>query len=125
MLLLHRDIRWFVLPGGQAVDCGRHKLLRRLLYSLATARLRHPGQALARMELMAAGWPDERILPRAAANRMHVALFRLRRMGLGGWLEHVTDGWRLSPELDIEVSDAPSPPAPASMMPAGLMRQAG
>ncbi|MBK7536757.1 MAG: hypothetical protein IPI49_20075 [Myxococcales bacterium] len=125
MLLLHRDIRWFVLPGGEAVDCGRHKLLRRLLYSLATARLRRPGQPLARVELLAAGWPDERILPRAAANRMHVALFRLRRMGLGAWLEHVEDGWRLSPALEIEVSDAPSPPAPSPALPHVLMRQAG
>lgn len=122
MLLLQRDIRWFMMPDGQVVDCGRHKLLRRLLYTLASARLHRPGQCLARGELVAAGWPGERILPRAAANRMHVALFRLRRMGLGDWLEHVADGWRISPSLEIQVSDAPAPPAHRAKPSPGLLQ---
>lgn len=64
--------------------------------------------ALSWPALVAAGWPDERILPRAARNRIHVALSRLRRLGLGPWLVHVPDGWMLSPALDIELSEAPA-----------------
>lgn len=108
-LVLHRDARWLVLPCGTAVECGRHKLLRRLLLALANARLHRAGEPVSWPTLVAAGWPDERILPRAARNRIHVALSRLRRLGVGPWLENVADGWQLSPALDIELSDAPSP----------------
>lgn len=107
-LVLHRDARWMVLPTGQSVDCSRHKLLRRLLLALATAHRARPGEPLPWPALVAAGWPDERILPRAARNRIHVALSRLRRLGLGPWLVHVPDGWMLSPTLDIELSEAPT-----------------
>jgi hypothetical protein len=107
--VLHRDARWFMLPTGQTVDCSRHKLLRRLLLVLAATRLARTGEPLSWSTLVAAGWPDERILPRAARNRIHVALSRLRRLGLGPWLVHVPDGWMLSPTLDLELSDAPGP----------------
>src|SRR5262245_5994555 len=109
-LVLHRNARWFMLPTGQAVDSSRHKLLRRLLLALAAAHLARPGEPLPWSALVAAGWPDERILPCAARNRIHVALCRLRRLGLGPWLVHVPDGWLLSPTLDLELSDAPAPP---------------
>lgn len=105
--MLHRGARWLVLPTGHAVDCSRHKLLRRLLLALSSARLTRPGEPLPWGALVIAGWPDERILPRAARNRIHVALNRLRRLGLGPWLVHVPDGWMLAPALDIELSDAP------------------
>ena len=108
-LELHRNARWFTLPTGQVVYCSRHKLLRRLLLALAAAHLGRPGEPLPWSALVAAGWPDERILPCAARNRIHVALSRLRRLGLGPWLLHVPDGWMLSPTLDLELSDAPGP----------------
>ena len=108
-LVLHREARWLRLPCGRAIDCGRHKLLRRLLVALAAARLDRAGEPLAWSALAAAGWPDERILPGAARNRIHVALSRLRRLGIGPWLEHVPDGWQLSTGLAGELSDAPAP----------------
>lgn len=43
-LVLHRDARWLVLPTGHPVDCSRHKLLRRLLLTLATAHRARPGE---------------------------------------------------------------------------------
>jgi hypothetical protein len=107
-LVLHRDARWLVLPTGHSVDCSGHKLLRRLLLALATAHRARPGEPLSWPALVTAGWPDERILPRPARNRIHVALSRLRRLGLGPWLVHVPDGWMLSPTLDIELSEAPA-----------------
>jgi hypothetical protein len=108
-LVLHRDARWLRLPDGRAIDCARHKLLRRLLVALVAAHLCSPGEPLGWPTLVMAGWPDERILAPAARNRIHVALNRLRRLGVGPWLEHVADGWRLSIALDIELSDAPAP----------------
>jgi hypothetical protein len=35
---------------------------------------------------------------------MHVAVYRLRRLGLERWLEHYDGGWRLAEELEVEVS---------------------
>lgn len=102
-LILHRDGRWLVTPGGAAVDCTRRRLLRRLLASLVAARVERAGEAVPAAALIAAGWPGERILPAAARNRVHVALHRLRGLGLEPWLEHVGDGWRLAPALEIEL----------------------
>ena len=91
------------------IDCRRHKLLRRLLLTLIAARLRGDGEPVSSEAFIAAGWPGEGILPNAARNRVHVALSRLRRLGVGPWLEYVADGWQLSPALDLELSDAPIP----------------
>lgn len=108
ILLVHREQRWLVPPGGPAVDCTRHRLLRRLLAELVRARVEQVGEPVAVAALVAAGWPGERILPRAARNRVHVAVHRLRGLGLAGWIEHCDAGWRLSPALIVEVSAAPA-----------------
>jgi len=113
-LVVHHQFRWMVLPGGSVIDFARYKLLRRLLAVLADARVQRPGEPLAAADLVAAGWPDERILPRAARNRVHVALSRLRRLGLDTWLVHVPDGWLLASSLSVEISEAPIPPAGSS-----------
>jgi hypothetical protein len=66
----------------------RYPLLRRLLTTLVEARLEEPGIALPRARLVEAGWPGEQMSTAAARNRINVAITRLRRLGLDGWLVH-------------------------------------
>ena len=42
------------------------------------------------------GIAESSVRARVARTRAHVALSRLRRLGLGPWLVHVGDGWLLS-----------------------------
>ncbi len=41
-----------------------------------------PGASLTVQDLLEAGWPGERPMAEAGANRVYVALTKLRRMGL-------------------------------------------
>src|SRR6185503_21149144 len=53
---------WFELTGRSRVDCSRRHVLGRILLVLARARLANPGQPVPRDQLVAAGWPGQRIL---------------------------------------------------------------
>jgi hypothetical protein len=112
VLVIHERARWLMLPDRRVVSCAGHQLLRRLLLVLVRARMAEPGHPIGLGDLVAAGWPNERILAHAARNRVHVALSRLRRLGLGPWLVHVGDGWLLSTEIGLELSAATLPPRP-------------
>jgi predicted Ser/Thr protein kinase len=82
---------------GSFVDLSRRSTLRRVLAALARAHYEQPGAALARSELFSAGWPDERIDPSSAANRVYVAIAELRKLGLKGALESDGEGYLLTP----------------------------
>lgn len=88
---------WFSLPGAARVDLSRVQTCARLLDALAARREAHPGAPLDREALFSAGWPDARIQPESAANRLNVALARLRAEGLRDVLLHVDGGWLLDP----------------------------
>ncbi len=88
---------WFSLPGAPRVDLSRLQTCARLLDALAARREASPGAPLDRDALFAAGWPDARIQPESAANRLNVALARLRAEGLRDVLLHVEGGWLLDP----------------------------
>ena len=81
---------WFRVPGRDPVSLASRPTLARVLEALAEARLGRPGVALTWEELLAAGWPDEKVMPGAAQNRVRVALSTLRTLGLRSLL--VTDG---------------------------------
>ncbi len=51
--------------------------------------------------LVAAGWPGERLSPESAKNRLHVALAKLRKLGLRDVLLRYVDGYALSPGLRV------------------------
>lgn len=104
-LAVHHGGAWFQLEGASVVACVRRKLLRRLLVALARARLDTPGAPVTAHDLIRAGWPDESILPRAARNRLHVALHRLRRIGLAATLHFEAGGWFLSADLEVALCD--------------------
>ncbi len=67
---------------GRLVELGDRPSLRRLLFALLEAHRQAPGQAVAHDALIEAGWQGERILPKAARNRLRVAIATLRKLGL-------------------------------------------
>ncbi len=64
---------------GNVFDLSRRPTLQRILRALAESRFDVP---LTSAELIAAGWPGERIVRQAALSRLRVALCTLRKMGL-------------------------------------------
>jgi hypothetical protein len=100
-LVVAHDGSAFRAPGGAKVSLERRRPLRRLLVAIARARTDRPGEPLGQPELVAAGWPGERLTPRVAQNRLHVALDALRKSGLAGMLERREGGWRLSPGVSV------------------------
>jgi len=85
---------WFRPPGGAIVDLSRRRPLMRIVVALAERR-RSAEAPLTLAELVAAGWPGERILPEAAQVRVHVAISTLRTLGLRGLLLHGKAGYFL------------------------------
>jgi predicted ATPase len=85
--------------AGRHVECSRRAAAQRLLAALARARAETPGKAIPSEDLVAAGWPNEQIMPSAAKNRLRVALSWLRKNGLGQALQSRADGYLLDPTL--------------------------
>lgn len=106
-LVVAEDGAGFALAEGNWVDLTRRRPLRRLLAALL--EVRRAGATATKQDLIAAGWPGERLLPDAAANRLHVALSELRKLGLARAIVHQGDGWTLDPAVAIEVSRSAVP----------------
>jgi predicted ATPase len=100
-LLLAREGRWCRPPGGAWQDLRERHAARRLLVCLVERQRAEPGRGIAMLELQEAGWPGERILPAAAANRIYVALNQLRKIGLKDWLKRNAEGYYLDPALPV------------------------
>lgn len=99
------DASWLRVPSGTTVRLGRARALARIVRELALERVRHPGRPIAADDLVRAGWPDERIVPAAAKNRLHVSITRLRKLGLGDAILRDADGYLFDPALLVTVSD--------------------
>jgi len=95
------DGSWVRVGSGAAVRLGRARALANIVRELAMMRVRHPGRAIAGPVLVRAGWPDERILPKAAKNRLHVSIARLRKLGLEGAIVSDLDGYFLDPKVAV------------------------
>lgn len=87
-----------VVPGRGA--------LRRIVLALVRARIERPGASLTLSDLASAGWPGERMLARAARNRVHVAVSTLRKLGLGHDVESSAGAYRINPAIVIAMVDA-------------------
>ncbi len=102
-LRVQLDGAWFEAPGAERTSLGRRRTLRRLLATMAHERLHRPGTTMTVDALVEAGWPGQKILPRAAANRVYVAIATLRRMGLANTLITDGQGYMLDPSIPIEI----------------------
>jgi predicted negative regulator of RcsB-dependent stress response len=92
--------RVLVASDGSKFIQGSHVIVltRRLALRRIVAALVHAKAPLSVAELVAAGWPGERIQTSAARNRTHVALTTLRRLGLEGVLRQTPQGYVLDAE---------------------------
>ncbi|MDX2015241.1 MAG: hypothetical protein SFW67_33920 [Myxococcaceae bacterium] len=88
-----------VTLDGRALDFGRRGPLRRIL--LALARQRDAGGSLSSDDLREAGWPGDRMRPESAAQRVYMAVKRLRDLGFAPFVQTVDDGYRLDPRLQV------------------------
>jgi predicted ATPase len=106
-LLIGPEGGWFRAPRGERVSLERRRPLARLLWRLAEERSNRAGAALAWDTLLAAAWPGERVIPRAGAHRVRVALSTLRKLGLRDLLRTTEDGYLLTTDVDTVLADAP------------------
>ena len=98
------DGSWFQAPEGPRVGLERRPTLQPLLAALAAQRVAHPGQGLALQELVAIGWPGERLLAKSARNRVYVAISTLRKMGLELLERSDEGGYLLAPGVSVRVA---------------------
>ncbi|MCB9707162.1 MAG: FHA domain-containing protein [Myxococcales bacterium] len=103
-VLIDREGRWFRLPQRERVELAHRRTLARILAALVAQRAAAPGVPSSVAELLAAGWPDERVLERAGANRVHVALTALRKLGLRELLLRRDDGYVVDPDVDVRTA---------------------
>jgi hypothetical protein len=104
-IIVAGDGSWLRVPSGATVRLGRARALARIVRELALERVRHPGRPVPAADLVRAGWPDERIVPSAAKNRLHVSITRLRKLGLEDAILRDADGYMFDPALLVTVSD--------------------
>jgi transcriptional regulator of acetoin/glycerol metabolism len=109
------DGRWFDRGGGHRVELGTRRSLVALLRALVRASS-EPERMLDVAELVEIGWPAERVLPRAGASRVYVAIATLRKLGLDDVIERTADGYHLRDGSfqivgDVGSSKAPRPPS--------------
>lgn len=97
---------WFTPPSGERVDLARREPLRRVFAALVEARGRAPGEAVTQAALLSAGWPGERVLARAGAQRVQSAVAELRALGLSALLSGGRAGYRLDPRVPTRLEDA-------------------
>jgi hypothetical protein len=76
-----------------------------VLLALVVTRLARPGEALSAAEVLAEGWPGERMFPESGAARVYMAVRRLRALGLEATLRTSDEGYMLDPRADIAWDD--------------------
>lgn len=97
------------LQDGTRVDLSRRAAPRRILLHLARRRVEAPGASTTLDQLVAVGWPGERIVSEAASNRAYVAIATLRKAGLAALLQTGAEGYRLDPAVPLRLTQPPRP----------------
>jgi predicted ATPase len=92
----------FQSPSGESVNLARRRALGSLLAALLRARLDTPGAALSAAELLSAGWPAQQMTHQLGLNRLRVATWTLRGLGLREILMSRDDGYFLDSTARIE-----------------------
>lgn len=95
------DARWFRVDGGPRVNLQRRRALRLVLRALVERRVEAAGQPIPKTELVDVGWPGEKMLLRAAMNRLYVTIRSLRELGLRSLLVRQDEGYLLDPESEL------------------------
>lgn len=88
-------------PNADVVNLGRRGALRRVLLSLARKRIESPGVGLSVDDLLAAGWPGEKMSYEAGVARVYTTIQRLRALGLHAALVTRDDGYLVDPSATV------------------------
>jgi len=105
-LEIGHDWRWFRVGSGSPISLTRRNAGRRILQHLIKLAEASPDATVTRNELVAIGWPGERMLPESGVARVHTTLWRLRQLGLGEVLVSHDDGYRLRDRVRVVFSEA-------------------
>ncbi len=101
LLEIAADGRWFRATDGTTVDLSRRRALRLALLLLVERRSGTPGIGVTWQDLLAAGWPGERVQAEAGFSRVRNALSQLRKLGLKDNLLTRDDGYLLDPAVPL------------------------
>jgi hypothetical protein len=102
-LTLGKDAAWVEGSDGERRRLGRAQ--RRILLALVERQKAGSNEPVTMWELLEAGWPGEQPSFEVGANRVYVALTRLRQFGLREVIERFEDGYRLAPRAAVRVVD--------------------
>jgi len=105
-LVVHALGHWFERDGAERVPLQNRPALRRILVRLASQRVQRPRVPLTAEQLVATGWPDEKMSRDSASNRLYVTLNRLRGLGLRELLVAEGGGYYLDPSALVRMSPA-------------------
>ena len=99
------DMSMMRLPKGEWAEVGNRRNVQRLLELLVAAHQQR--RACPEDEIISALWPEERIQPEAAANRLYNAVALLRATGIKPWLHKREEGYTLEESLRVITLDSP------------------
>ena len=100
---------WFEIDDAPAVSLDWLAAPRRIVDRLASERIERRGSPVPLPELFAAAWPGARIDWACARNRLHVALHKLRSLGLRDVLVCREGCALFDPAVELTARSQPSP----------------
>jgi tetratricopeptide (TPR) repeat protein len=103
-LTISEDAALVRTPIGSRIELDRRRNVRLVLKALVDRHASHPGDPLSVDDLLAAGWPGEKVLREAGASRVYVALGTLRKLGLRDAIKSRDGGYLLDPDLKVVVT---------------------
>jgi predicted negative regulator of RcsB-dependent stress response len=109
-LVVARDGAWFALAGQPAVSLPAHGAARRVLKALAEARVTGATDGVSHEQIVAAGWPGQRVLAEAAALRVRAVIKQLRRAGLAELVVTLNGAYALSQQREVRLWSEEAPP---------------
>ncbi|MBI1946736.1 MAG: hypothetical protein HYS27_13650 [Deltaproteobacteria bacterium] len=99
-MVVGNDGRYYEIDGRR-ISLARQRSLRLIFLALVDEAERRPGHGLAQPEVLARGWPGEKMRADSGATRVYTSIRRLRRGGLEGVLVTRDDGYLIDPQVAV------------------------
>jgi len=107
-LTAHPEGFWFRVEQEEVVEIVHRRSLRLLLARFIHHHVSESGTGLSVPDLVAAGWPGERLTEDSGRNRVYAAIRLLRRLGLEEVLTTDERGYHLADHVRLRVSEDPT-----------------
>lgn len=99
-MVVGSDGRYYEIDGRRT-SLARQRSLRLIFLALVDEAERRPGHGLPQPEVLARGWPGEKMRADSGATRVYTSIRRLRRGGLEGVLVTRDDGYLIDPQISV------------------------